>query len=229
MKNRQNVMIKGTKSGLSLQLNDSCSFEELLSELEEKLNDLQGVDIDRPLISVRILSGNRFLTPDQQEEIKDLIRKKQNLIVEEIESNVITKEEAKAFIDEQEVTSVATVVRSGQILEVPGDLLLVGDVNPGGTVRAGGNIFIMGALRGVAHAGFSGRKEAVIVASFMTPSQLRISDCISRAPDHYDSEDHHQMECAYIDSKHQIIIDRLQVLKHIRPNITRFKGGQHYG
>src|SRR5690606_29836682 len=135
----------------------------------------------------------------------------------------------KRMIDEQEVTSVATVVRSGQILEVPGDLLLVGDVNPGGTVRAAGNIFIMGTLKGIAHAGFTGRNEAVIVASFMTPSQLRISDCISRAPDHYDKEDHHLMECAYIDARHQIVIDRLQILKHIRPNITRLKGGQYNG
>lgn len=222
-------MIKGTKSGLSLQLNDRCSYEDLLLELEEKLADLQGVDLDRPLITVRILTGNRLLTTDQQDDLKELIRKKQNLIVEEIESNVMTKDEIETIINEQEVTSVATIVRSGQILEVPGDLLLVGDVNPGGTVRAGGNIFIMGALKGVAHAGFTGRNEAVIVASFMTPSQLRISDCISRAPDHYDSEDHHQMECAYIDSKHQIIIDRLQVLKHLRPNITRFKGGQING
>ena len=167
---------------LSLQLNDQCSFEELLVELEEKLSDLQGVDIEDPLISVRIMSGNRYMTEDQQEELKGLIRQKHNLIVEEIESNVIRVEEAQRIVDEQEVATVATIVRSGQVLEVVGDLLLVGDVNPGGTVRAGGNIFIMGALKGVAHAGFTGKRESVIVASFMTPSQLRISDCISRAP-----------------------------------------------
>lgn len=225
---KQNVMIKGTKSGLSLQLNDRSSYEDILIELEEKLAEFQGLE-ESPLISVRILTGNRYLIPEQQEELKELIRQKQNLIVDEIVSNVITKEEAKAVIESQEVTSVATIVRSGQILEVPGDLLLVGDVNPGGTVKAGGNIFIMGALKGIAHAGYNGRNEAVIVASFMTPSQLRISDCISRAPDHYDQEEHHQMECAYIDNNHQIIIDRLQVLKHLRPNITRFKGGHYYG
>lgn len=229
MKHRQNIMIKGTKQGLSLQLDDRCSYDELLSELKEKLDDLQGVDMDNPLISVRILTGNRYLDRDQEEEIKELIRQKKYLIVEEIQSNVMTKDDAKQMIDNQEVTSVATIVRSGQVLEVKGDLLLVGDVNPGGTVRAGGNIFIMGALKGIAHAGFTGRKEAVIVASFMTPSQLRISDCFSRAPDHYEQEDHHHMECAYIDRNHQIAIDRLQVLKHIRPNITRFKGGHFYG
>lgn len=222
-------MIKGTKSGLSLQLNDRCSYEELLVELKEKLAEIQALDSDSPLISVRIQTGYRYLEKKQQEELKELIRQKKNLIVEEIESNVITKTEAERLVDEQEITSVTSIVRSGQVLEVAGDLLLVGDVNPGGTVKAGGNIFIMGALKGVAHAGFTGKKESVIVASFMTPSQLRIADCISRAPDHYDQEEHHHMECAYIDRNNQIIIDRLQVLKRLRPNITRFKGGHYYG
>ena len=46
------------------------------------------------------------------------------------------------------------VISSGQVFEVPGDLLLIGDVNPDGTVRAGGNIYIMGQLKGIAHAGY---------------------------------------------------------------------------
>lgn len=229
MKNRQNVMIKGTKSGLSLQLNDQCSYGDLLAELEEKLADLQGLESDGPLISVCIQTGNRYLQVEQQEELKAMIRQKHHLVVEKIESDVMTRVEAQALIDEQEITSITTIVRSGQVLEVEGDLLLVGDVNPGGTVKAGGNVFVMGALKGIAHAGFKGSKESVIVASFMTPSQLRICDLVSRAPDHYNDCDRHQMECAYIDKNNQIIIERLQALKHIRPKITRFKGGHYYG
>jgi len=59
----------------------------------------------------------------------------------------------------------------------------------------------------------------------MMPTQLRIADCLNRAPDQYAKEDRHEMECAYIDSSNQMIIDRLQVLKSIRPNITRLQGG----
>ena len=44
-------------------------------------------------------------------------------------------------------------------IKVPGDLLLIGDVNPGGTVMAGGNIFIMGSLKGIAHAGCYGNDK----------------------------------------------------------------------
>jgi len=79
-------------------------------------------------------------------------------------------------------------------------------------------------LKGIAHAGCYGNNQAVISASIMKPSQLRISDCINRAPDHYQEEEKREMECAYIDEKDQIVIDRLQVLMHLRPNLTRLEG-----
>lgn len=101
MKNRQNVMIKGTKNGLTLQFSDTCSYGELLKELDEKLAELQGVDLENtPLVSVRILTGNRLLTSEQQEEIKEKIRSVSNLVVEEVESFVVAKEEAQRMIRE---------------------------------------------------------------------------------------------------------------------------------
>ncbi|GIN87004.1 putative septum site-determining protein MinC [Heyndrickxia sporothermodurans] len=225
MKKIQNVMIKGTKNGLVLQLNDQCSYPELKEELNEKLLIHHVENEDSPLISVRIQVGNRYITPEQEEELKEVVRNKRNLVVEEVHSNVITKEKAEQIQLEAQIYSVTSIIRSGQVLEIPGDLLLVGDVNPGGTVIAGGNIYIMGALKGIAHAGYGGNKEAIVAASLMVPSQIRIADCINRAPDQYSKEEHHEMECAYIDDTNQIVIDRLQVLKHLRPNITSFKGG----
>lgn len=226
MKKRQNVIIKGTKDGLTLHLDDSCSYEELRKELDEKLSANDRTNEDRPLTPVKLETGNRYLTEAQQEELKDIIRQKKNLVVNDIESNVITKKEADLIRKENEIVTVARIIRSGQILEVPGDLVLIGDVNPGGTVIAGGNIFIMGALRGVAHAGYSGNEQAVIVASSMKPTQLRISDCLNRAPDHVQIEEKHEMECAYIDNNRQIVVDRLQGLVHLRPNLTRLEGGR---
>ncbi|MGG0716326.1 septum site-determining protein MinC [Robertmurraya massiliosenegalensis] len=225
MKKTQNVLIKGTKDGLTLHLDDQCSYEELKRELNEKLTENQRANKDQPLISVRVKVGNRYLSKEQKEEIKTLIRQKKNLVVESIESNVISKLEAQQIIEEHEIVSVARIVRSGQVLEVPGDLLLIGDVNPGGKVVAGGNVFVMGALKGIAHAGAYGNSEAVISASIMMPTQLRINDAISRSPDVNGEDDRREMECAYIDQDDQIIIDRLQVLMRLRPNLTRLEGG----
>ncbi|WP_045523423.1 septum site-determining protein MinC [Neobacillus niacini] len=225
MKKRQNVTIKGTKDGIVLHLDDSCSYEELKKELDEKLSANQSTHTERHLTPVKVDVGNRYLNDAQREEIKNLIRQKKNLVVDDIESYVVTREEADKLKAENEVVTVARIIRSGQVLEVPGDLLLIGDVNPGGTVIAGGNIFIMGSLKGIAHAGVFGNDQAVITASSMQPSQLRIHDCINRAPDKAQNKEKREMECAYIDDNHQIIIDRLQVLINLRPNLNRFEGG----
>lgn len=225
MKKRQNVTIKGTKDGIVLLLDDNCSYHELIKELDEKLSANQRNQVERHVIPVKVEIGNRYLTDEQREEIKELIRQKKNLVVDEIESRVVTKEEAERLKAENEVVTVARIVRSGQVLEVPGDLLLVGDVNPGGTVMAGGNIYIMGSLKGIAHAGISGNEQAVITASSMQPQQLRISEYINRAPDQVQTKEKREMECAYIDENQQIIVDRLQVLIQLRPNLTRLEGG----
>ncbi|WP_210366753.1 septum site-determining protein MinC [Bacillus sp. REN3] len=226
MKKIQNVTIKGTKDGLTLHLDDTCSYEDLKKELDRKLSNSTRVNDDQQLLSVKVKAGNRYLSDEQQEELKELIRQKRNLIVEDLETNVMTKAEAERMIQESEIVTVARVIRSGQVLEIVGDLLLIGDVNPGGTVKATGNIFIMGALKGIAHAGCEGNADAVIAASMMKPSQLRINDCINRAPDQPQDDENRIMECAYISDNQQIVVDRLQVLMKKRPNLTRFEGGR---
>lgn len=225
MKKRQNVTIKGTKEGLVLHLDDSCSYEELKRELDHKLSANSSTQDERHLTSVKVEIGNRYLTEPQREELKELIRQKKNFVVDEIESNVITKDEVEELLAETEVMTVSRIIRSGQVLEVPGDLLLIGGVNPGGTVIAGGNIFIMGILKGIAHAGCYGNDEAIIAASSMKSSQLRISDCLNSALDSLQSNEKREMECAYLDENRQIIVDRLQVLIQLRPNLTRLEGG----
>ncbi len=219
---QQYVTIKGTKEGLTLHLDDTCSFQELVEEIERKLTSNSNQD-DSPLLGVRLKVGNRYVTNKQKEKLRDIIRSKKNLIVESIESNVVTKEEALAWKRESEIVTVAKMIRSGQVLEVEGDLLLVGDVNPGGTVKAGGNIFVMGSLRGSAYAGQAEKDDAIIAASIMKPTLLSISDTINRAPDLSEQlEGSNEMECAYILDKN-IVIDRLQMLSHLRPMLTRLE------
>lgn len=225
MNKKPNVMIKGTKEGLTLHLNDQCSFQDLKKELDDKLSAHYRETEGSPLLTVNIQTGNRYLAEDQVEELKDIVRQKRNLVVNEVWSNVITKNDAEKLIDERNIETLTGVIRSGQVVEVTGDILIVGDVNPGGKVLAGGNIYILGSLKGIAHAGCNGSQQSVIVASKMLPSQLRIADSLNRAPDRMEEEDDREMECAYVDEQGQIVVDRLQVLKHLRPNITSFKGG----
>ncbi len=74
-------------------------------------------------------------------------------------------------------------IRSGQKISYDGTLIIFGDVNAGAELEASGHILVLGALRGVAHAGCKGDKKAVIYANQLRSVQLRIADLIARAPD----------------------------------------------
>ncbi|WP_110943470.1 septum site-determining protein MinC [Virgibacillus senegalensis] len=224
---KQLITIKGTRDGLTLYVDDSCSFNEMLTELEATLST-NHVTEDEPMITVTIQLGNRYLHEKQEEQLRELIRSKNKLVVQAIESNVIPKKQALDWLEDSEVKVINKVVRSGQVVEVQGDMLLIGDVNPGGKIMASGNIFVMGNLRGIAHAGVPNNREAVIAAAYMKPSQLRIADYISRSPD-YETEGVY-MECGIIDhEKEKIIIDRLQILARKRPDINGFERRMIHG
>ncbi|MBI6546022.1 MAG: septum site-determining protein MinC [Cyanobacteria bacterium NC_groundwater_1444_Ag_S-0.65um_54_12] len=74
-------------------------------------------------------------------------------------------------------------VRSGMVVEAPGNVVIIGDVNAGAEIRAGGDIVVFGTLRGMAHAGCAGDLTARILAINLRPTQLRIGELIARAPD----------------------------------------------
>lgn len=82
-----------------------------------------------------------------------------------------------------ELTIHRGTLRSGDHLEVAGSLLVLGDVNPGARVSAGGDVRIWGRLRGIAHAGSGGNAEARIVALHLRPLQLRIAAAVARGPE----------------------------------------------
>ena len=220
------VTIKGTKDGLSLILSDSSSFSEVLEELDAKLKLADKFRDKHHRIKVRIHTGNRLLTDEQIDRIEHIVTKERNLEIETIEANVLQKEEAERLIRESQFHLVNRMIRSGQVLHVKGDLLLVGDVNPGGKVVATGNIFIMGKLKGIAHAGYPDNRQAVVVCGKMMPQQIRIADLLTRAPDE-DETWGQETECAYVNHDNEITIDRLPVLRRIRPELNRFiEGGE---
>jgi len=67
-------------------------------------------------------------------------------------------------------------VRSGQVLRHPGHIVVIGDVNPGAQLLAGGDIIVWGKLQGSVHAGALGDDRAVICALDMSPTIVKIAD-----------------------------------------------------
>ena len=85
------------------------------------------------------------------------------------------------FEDGEEAIFVHRTLRSGYSLKYSGHIVILGDVNPGAEVTAGGNIIVWGRLRGSVHAGCEGDGEAVVCALDLTPMQLRIAGSVAGA------------------------------------------------
>jgi septum site-determining protein MinC len=77
---------------------------------------------------------------------------------------------------------IRRTLRSGFSIEYPGHIIVIGDVNPGAEITAGGDILVWGHLRGMVHAGADGNTEAVICALDLAPTQLRIAGRIAVTP-----------------------------------------------
>ena len=216
------VYIKGTKQGLVLQLDDQCSYTDLLTELQAKVSDpaLDGS------AEVQLHLGNRYCTEAQTKEIIAITQSNSHLRVSRVRSDVITVEESNRRVMERQSETYVGIVRSGQVVKAEGDLVVVGDVNPNAKVVAGGNIYVLGRLKGMAHAGANGNREAVIAASWLEATHLKIDDALETMTDELTVlSEQPEMECAYLHTNGHIIIDRLQELRFIRPQISTFKGG----
>ncbi len=89
------------------------------------------------------------------------------------------------YEDDANAKVVFGTLRSGQRVETPFSLVIIGDVNPGADLIAGGDIIVLGSLRGTAHASAydDDCHDRVIVALHMQPMQLRIGSVISRGSD----------------------------------------------
>ena len=105
---------------------------------------------------------------------------KSNLVIENYSNNTLKVNNKNLTISKTDFHK--GTVRSGEYLESPGDLLILGDVNPGAMVSAEGNIIIWGKLLGIAHAGSKGNSLATISALQLRPVQLRIASKFARCP-----------------------------------------------
>jgi septum site-determining protein MinC len=190
----QHVVLKGTREGLVLYLDPHLEFNVLLDEVENNLKKanqfLQGA-------SVRCCWGEKNCSEKQREILIGVLKQygleltgwltAADLSVSEKQSQSNSMTKAKQFweegMTEENCLFVERTLRSGKSIKFNGHILVIGDVNPGAEIIASGNIVVIGALRGVAHAGAAGDKKALVTAYHLNPTQLRIADHVTRAPD----------------------------------------------
>lgn len=192
------VSFKATVNGLILILREEDDFDTVYRHIEKKVAS-SGRFFKGASIGVRY--RGRSLSHEEEVKISELLSKSTGAEIKSFEEdseqpekqgvseNTQTREKPRMRLMyfkglEEGITKFYKgTVRSGNLVSFEGNLVIMGDVNPGGEIVATGNVIVMGSLRGIVHAGADGNKEAVVAALNLQPTQLRIADVITRSPD----------------------------------------------
>jgi septum site-determining protein MinC len=202
----ERISIKGTSNGLIVNIG-AGAWHGLLLELDESLSQKASF-FKGGRVALRV--GPRQLTRTQLEAVGQLL-KRHDVTLWAVEGEASGTQEAAdqlgletSMLPSRESPDSAAdpakayksiiirrTLRSGQVIHHPGDVVVIGDVNPGAEVKAGGSIIIWGRLRGSVYAGAAqGRSEdAVVCALQLSPVQLRIGSLVARAPADEDSQE----------------------------------------
>ena len=175
-----NIKISQTTEEIILNVNVIAEIQEVLEEVQTKIPKLRDF-YQSSKIPIRV-TGKLF----SETEI-EMIKK---IINDEIEVDVKFDDVSdllglhaikKTFETKTEISEtkyIQNCIRSGQKEEYSGSLVIFGDVNAGAEIIAGGNIAILGSLRGLAHAGANGNTMAVISANSIDVTQVRIANLV---------------------------------------------------
>jgi len=191
------ISFKATVNGLILIMRGEDDFETVYDHIEKKLES-SGRFFKGASIAVKY--RGRKLIAEQEQKIKELLSRKTSAEIKSFEEDSALMEKEQTEVEksrekpkmklmffkglEEGMTKFYKgTVRSGQLISFEGNLVIIGDVNPGGEILATGNVVVMGSLRGMVHAGADGNKEAIVAALCLQPTQLRIADVITRPPD----------------------------------------------
>ena len=193
----ENIYIKGTREGLVVTLG-AGEWSELMNELTGRLQReaafFSGAQATLDLGSRDFSSDNlkqiRALFSQNGMEISVVRTSLPKTAEAAVESDVPIRTEGDhisgptADLEETDrAIFIRRTIRSGQKVQYLGHITIVGDVNPGAEVVAGGDVIIWGKLRGTVHAGAQEGDSAIVCALLLAPTQLRIGNHIARSPE----------------------------------------------
>lgn len=175
-----NIKISQTTNEIIMSVSVIAQIDEIIEEIRFKLPKLK--EFYRTSRIPMRFTG-RLFSEEEIGKIKELISNEINV---EIKFDTISdllglhaiKKTFEADTEISETKFVLNSLRSGQREEYQGSIVICGDVNFGAEIIAGGNIMVLGALRGLAHAGANGNTMAFISANFIDVTQIRIANLV---------------------------------------------------
>ncbi|WP_234121468.1 septum site-determining protein MinC [Clostridium hydrogenum] len=186
---RDGIVLKGNRDGLNIiiSMNNFKDFDEMLDALIGKLS--KGKKFYKGC-TLKITTELKEFNDKNLRRLKDVLFEEfliKDCIFEDFEDK-----SNKVFngIYEGRTKFLRRTIRSGQVVKYSGNIVIIGDVNPGSEVYAAGNIIVFGLLRGEVHAGMNGNEKAIIAAFRLQPKILQIANRIARAPEEDDKPDY---------------------------------------
>ena len=190
----------------TIKISEEATQKEILADLKKKLPELKELykDDNTPIA----VTGKVFKN-GEMDQIKEIIKKAIDVEIEFDSPRMLGLHGIKRTFSKDIATSETQFhrgsLRSGQKIEFEGSLVILGDVNGGAEVLAGENIVVLGILRGMAHAGAKGNKEAIIAAASIESPQIRIANIVKEI-----EKEEFELElktCAYVDEEKNIVLE----------------------
>ena len=178
MKNNY-VSINLRKDEIVIKLDENAEQEQIIFALKKKLPELKKLYKDE---KTPIRVTGKILKNKEIDQIQELIKEKIDVEIEFDMPKSLGLSSIKRAFDKEIAMSETKFhrgsLRSGQKMETEGSLVILGDVNSGAEIMASDNIVVLGALRGLAHAGAKGNKQAIIAAGLFDSVQVRIANIV---------------------------------------------------
>lgn len=200
------ITVQTKKDKVILKIKEDSLEKEILSELKKKIAELKKLYKDD---TTPILITGKTFNAEEIDKIKGIVQKVLPVEVEFDTQKILGLHGIKKVFSKDIATSETKFhrgsLRSGQKLEFEGSLVILGDVNAGAEVLAEENIVVLGILRGMAHAGAKGNKEAIIAAASIESAQIRIANVVKEIEKHEYEED--IKTCAYINEDDEVVLE----------------------
>ena len=177
MKDCMNINLK--KNEIVIKINEDAEYVNIVENFKKKLPELKKLyKEDKTPIRV----SGKVLKNKEIDELQSIIKENIDVDIEFDTPKSLGLASIKRTFDQDIAVSETKfhrgALRSGQRIEVEGSIVIIGDVNSGAEVIASDNIVILGSLRGLAHAGAKGNKQAIIAAEIFDSVQVRIANIV---------------------------------------------------
>lgn len=175
----RSVSINLKKSENLIKVYEGAEQKDIIKELKKKLPDLKKLYKEEKM-PIRITG--KALKNSEMDEIENLIKEYLDIEVKfDMPKELGLSSIVKTFnqtIKVSETKFHKGSIRSGKKMEAEGSIVILGDVNSGAEIVATDNIVVLGNLRGLAHAGAKGNKEAIVAAGTFDAVQVRIANIV---------------------------------------------------